>query len=357
MIVRLMNAKVLATSEFTYSPELKLHIEGVYKEQKYEFEHTFSRNSRESRLLLSCDMQTVNRLFNGGSYLFVDGILRDYRGSHFKGYQHGDKAIDALVERLGYSAIDPLKPGSSSINQNVRNRLNGAFLGNANWDSFELEIPNMGDGGRFTNKLVAAWSPFQKNVIINVDTLRLVCANGMVGEASAVTFQVPVVSDWETSLDIASRQLKPRVNAIMTASIEKMVDQRATIHDVNRAHDLLANRSFGEKGNESNKAQIQYLLRLTDVERHLRSYYSEAELKATQNHAHLTRYDVYNILTEASSHLGNDPRNDRAITGYLNEFVFGKEQDNIVHTGLIKVSDESDHNRAFFSSLNGKFKE
>jgi hypothetical protein len=356
MIVRLKHAKVLATSDFEYSPKLTLLIEGVFKGTKHEFTHTFSPNSRESRLLLTTDMQTINRLFNGGSYLFVNGVMRDYRSSTYKDYHHSDDAIDALVERLGYSVVEPMKPGKVSMVQNVRNRLNGAFLGGA-WDEFDLEIPKMGEGGKFTNKLVAAWSPFKKNVIINVDTLRLICSNGMVGEASALTYQVPVVSDWKTSLDIASRQLKPRVNDEMLRGFEALVDQRASIYDVNRARDLLSRRHIGGKSEGgAEMAQMQDLLRLTDVERHLRHYYSSDELKVNQNPAHLTRYDVFNILTEASSHIGNDAYNDRAITGYLNEFVFGKEKASTVTTGIIKVSEESDHNRAFFTSYNAKLK-
>jgi hypothetical protein len=341
MIERIRNARVKVSTNNGFVPSLIIDVN-----EKYQ--HVFSPNSRESRLLMQTDMETIGRLFDGGSYLFIDGILRDYRGSNFKGFQHSDEAIAALAEKLGYSLVDPKKAADNSIFQGIRHNLNGAFMG-GEWEKFDLDIPAYGDGGKFENRLIAAWSPFRKEVVITVDMLRLKCTNGMVGQSPMVTYEVPVVNDWNNNLEIASRQLKPRFNEKIRTSIEGMADKRASIYEVEKAFRLLQAREAGVSG--ANLSHIHELIDLTDVGRHLRNHYNREQLERGDLPAHLTRYDVFNILTEATTHIGRDSRSDRAITGYLNEFVFSKEKSSIQKSGIIKLSHDSDHNRAFFTSF------
>ena len=341
MIERIRNASVIAYSDMKCPPSLVIEVAGKYT-------HTFSPNSRESRLLAQTDKETINRLFNGGSYFFVDGVLRDYRLSTYKGFQHSDDAIKALAEKLGYSVADPRNAGNKTIFQGIRHNLNGAFMG-GEWDKFDLDLPGFGDGGKFENRLVAAWNPFRKGVVITVDMLRLVCTNGMVGQSPMVTYEVPVVSDWNNNLEIAKRQLKPRFNDRIRQSLEAMVDKRASLYEVEKAYRLLVKRKASV--NERH-VELGQLIELTDAQKHLWKHYSPDQLKRSELPSHLTRYDVFNALTEATTHLGRDAQNDLAITGYLNDFVFAKEQSIVQTSGLIKRSQESDHNRAFFTSFN-----
>ncbi|MEG0868895.1 MAG: DUF932 domain-containing protein, partial [Hafnia sp.] len=253
-------------------------------------------------------------------------------------------------ERLGYSLIDPKKASDNTIFQGIRHNLNGAFMG-GEWDKFDLDMPGFGDGGKFENRLIAAWSPFLKGVVITVDMLRLACTNGMVGQSPMVTYEVPVVNDWNNNLEIASRQLKPRFNDRIRTSIEGMADKRASLYEVERAYRLLEKREgIIDMGDFEARNNLQELLHITDIQAQLGSHYSQEQMKRNDLPSHLTRYDVYNILTEAATHLGRDGRSDRAITGYLNDFVFNKERSFSQHSGLIKLSQDSDHNRAFFAS-------
>lgn len=341
MIEHIRGAKVKVSVDLGLAlPRLKIEVN-----EKYE--HVFTPNSKESRLLAQTDLETIHRLFNGGSYFFVNGVLRDYRASTYKGFQHSDDAILALATKIGYSVTDPKKAKENSIFQGIRHNLNGAFLG-GEWDKFDLELPGFGDGGKFENRLVAAWSPFRTGVIITVDMLRLVCTNGMVGQSPMVTYEVPVVNDWNNNLEIASRQLRPRFNEVIRRSVEAMPDKRASLYEVERAHKLLKQRSGGVIDTTSS---LRDLVELTDAAKHLRSHYNDDQLARNELPSHLTRYDVFNILTEATTHHGREERNDRAITAYLNEFVFAKEQSRGQRSGVIKLSQDSDPNRAFFTSF------
>lgn len=365
MLKIIRNASVDIKLEYNYSlQDFQLTI--IVDEQ---YVHVFPVGSKESKMCHNTEQSVIQGLFNGGTFAFFDGALVDYRSSAYRGFIHTETGVDELSNRIGIKRYNEQKAtgdkfhegiadqGGSSNRRGVFNRFrgmnnNGIFLG-GEFDRFQMDIAGLSDGGNFENRLIYRWSPFSDKITTSLEVMRLICLNGMVANAPLVTYSVPLINDWEANLNVVSTQLQPRLNGLLSNRFLEMRSQRATVRQIVDANGLLMERAESKELNAGEQTMLQNMISQTSPEANLSKYYDTSLFSDKQASSgfggHLTQFDVYNILTEASSHYGANEVNDRGIQRYLNGVVFDSSDKKNVEVEIPESAD-SDHRRAFFGS-------
>lgn len=310
------------------------------------FTHTFDVKSRESRLLQEVEVEVFRQKLNGGTFIFsADGKLVDYRTSDYKGFIHNEDAIQTLSEKIGFGRSKQERRSIGEVFRQFRES-DEIFLGGLS-DPFYLDIASLGEGGSFKNQIVYKWSPFNQNIVTTVEVERLVCLNGMVAMSPLVSQMVPVINDWERHLEIVSLQIQPNINNLLQERFVKMADTHASVGDVQEANRILRDRS-SLKVVESSE-QLERLIEATKVESRLKNIYRDEVFSGKLGRtaaSDITQFDLFNILTEASSHTGGSEDSNRIIQKFLNKITFDMTKNEI--SGNVKISQESDHRRVFF---------
>lgn len=329
--------------------------------------HTFPFGASENNLITQMSLKTIEEKFNGGTYIFNGDKLIQYKDSTYgDGFVRSQEDMKILSEIIGSTSYQGNhSKGVRGMFEKFRcnNMDKSEFLGGVG-ETFELEVDGLGDGGVFENKLVYSWSPFSQNLLINLEAERLVCNNGMVGNASFVTKAVPLVNRYQEHLDFISVQLEPQFNAILSSRFKDMSHQPANLQSMMTAHNLINNRL--KQNNSLLRKSTQYDIEVVQMVESLRSMNNVLNVKNTlRDHykpsafsnkeqarhlqGNLTQYDVFNILTEAVSHSNGDSKNDEGIQRAINGIVFDELNDKKNIKGNIpNLSSDSDHNRIFF---------
>jgi hypothetical protein len=320
------------------------------------YTHTFDAKSKLAKDALEMDRDSLLARLNGGTFVFLGDRLVDFRYSDYQGFIHSNDGIQALGEKIGFDVSKPNYRGPGAIQQ-LRRREHGIFLGGVGED-FYLDIAGLGAGGQFKNRILYRWSPFSQNIETTLEVERLICSNGMVGISPLTTRKVPLLNDWERNLEIVSLNLQPTMNALLTERFEAMVNQRATLHEVRRANQALISRleeSLGEDGKArtfSELNQLRKLVDLTNIARLDNIYRSEVlgknEDRTRTLPSDLNRYDLFNVLTEASTHTSGSLANTKSLQTMINVLVFDNTTSAVV--GNTRLSSESDPSRVFFGT-------
>lgn len=346
---------------FTVIKNAKVHVTPLAKGAlsvivNDTYTHTFDGKTKLAKDAQEMDRNALLARLNGGTFVFLGDRLVDYRYSDYQGFIHSNDGIQALGEKIGFEVSKPNYNRLGPIQQ-LRHRNNGVFLGGVGED-FYLDIAGLGAGGQFKNRILYRWSPFSQNVETTLEVERLICTNGMVGISPLTTRRVPLLNDWERNLEIVSLNLQPTMNSLLSERFEAMVNQRATLHEVRRANQALMARhdtsgSDGYRGRTGEDlAHLRQLIDLTNIAR-LDGVYRSEVLSQTDDRirtlpSDLSRYDLFNVLTEASTHTAGSLENTKSLQTMLNVLVFDNTTAAVV--GNTRLSAESDPSRVFFGS-------
>lgn len=350
MLEIIRNAKV--SVEFITS-NLNVALKIIINEK---YEHQFKPKDRESKSIFSTDKGTLEAMFSGGTYVFYNGVMVDYRMSDSKTFIHSDKAIQELSERVGIKHFSNSVHSNSVaglFDQSRSSRNNGVFLG-GEYSKFDLDIKELGIGGDFNNSIIYKWSPFSSNITTSLEVKRLVCENGMVANSPFVTYEVPVINDWEQSLKIVSTRLETKISDVLKMRFSQMANphSRSSVSDLQKAFTLLENRYDTTQLENHEQFRLGALIDAINPDKHLSHIYSENVFSDTKlscmADGHLTQFDLYNVLTEASTHYGRDEDNDIHIQNHLNRIVFDRFRQGDTLKPKIPDLGNSDHKRAFF---------
>jgi len=347
------DAKVSAQYHTVSNTDIRLKIS-----VNDEMPHIFEKGRSENKLIEQMELKSIEERFNGGTFVFLNGNLIDYRVAEYNGYIRSDEEIKVLSDVLGVSVSPKSKTAVGGMfNQFRRNSLNGdVFLGGEG-KQFDLSVAGLGEGGEFVNKLIHKWSPFDKNVVISLESERLVCANGMVGMSPFVTNQVPIVNRVEEHLELVSVQLEPQINSILKDRFSTMSKQPASVGSMMNAHNTLTDRlkgmtRHGSLEAQDSKAQLVKLKNLVDVKSTLRHVYDNSVFSnkemANGLKGNLSQFDLFNVLTEGCTHTNGNTDNNNKIQMDINKLVFDELNDKKSVQGEVPLSQESDHKRAFF---------
>jgi len=338
-----VEAKVVGGHNGNVMPRLGIVVNDTY-------EHTFSEASKESALLMQMDLNTISAIFTGGTFVFYNDKLRDYRRGDYTGFIHNDESINKLSDIIGVTDFSGKKSAVNGIFNRVRSRANNGLMMGGEWDKFDLDISSLGDGGSFNNRLMFKYSVFSRNIVTSLEVERLICTNGMVGLSDFLTYEVPIISGWEDNLKVVCNKIKPEISEVMRQRFIAMSEDMATIADVSDANTILKSRMDRAEGIED-RQRLSLLSNLTDLQKNLGSYYHQDVFNSRKSKfiaSDLTQFDVYNILTEASSHTHGDEVNDGQAQRLANRLMFdsiSREKDIIP---VIPKSLESSPERAFF---------
>lgn len=355
---KIENAKV--RFQRTYEPKVMGYgIQLFIKSQDgKEYTATFSSKSQIAKIADSVDNETMSAKLNGGTYIFNNNELIDFRFSHYEGFSHTEDNLNELGEKIGFSKAQPSKKAVNGSLDGLFNQLrhkNGVFLGGPAKEPFSLDIEGMGEGGAFKNRLIYKWSPFNQNVMTTIEVERLICANGMVGMSDLVTNLTPVISDIESNLEVIEFNLRPRMNSLLSERFAKMsqANNRASVADV-----LEANRMIQERMRSGNMSDHDYqvlrgLAKVTDAEQMLKGVFSKdlfTQRNGTirQAPSNLTKFDLFNIMTEMGSHVSNDSYSNRTIQYFINKLVFDNMKNEISGNVSQDVHEKSSPDRVFF---------
>lgn len=324
-----------------------------------EMPYIFEKGRNENRLIEQMDLKSIEERFNGGTFVFLSGGLIDYRLPEYNGYVRSEEEIKVLSDILGVQTGNRRSTGSQGVfNQFRNNTLNrDVFLGGEG-KQFDLSIAGLKEGGEFTNKLIHRWSPFDKNVVISLETERLICANGMVGMSPFVTNEVPIVNRVEEHLQLVSVQLEPQINGILRDRFTNMAKQPASVGAMMSAHGAIQDRLKGissySNSPETNisKNELIKLKKLVDVKDNLKhiydpSVFSNKEMANGLN-GNIDKFALFNVLTEACTHTMGSDSNNNKLQMDINKLVFDELSDKKSVQGEVPKEIISDHKRAFF---------
>lgn len=366
MIKLIRNARV---SAFTTGEGLnrRLAIE-IPDAEGNQYQHEFPSNHRMSKRLFVASAEAIQRDLQGGTYFIVEGALIDYRDRSFRGYIHTDESLEKLVEFVGVERVSR----SSLVRKNtirdnedmLMNRVfargrnsvttgngQGLMLGSAR-EPFGIHVEGLGQGGDHQARVIMKWSPFRETVRSNIELLRMACANGMVAHSPVVNADIPLINDHEAHLAIAESQIQQRFGRLISQRLLAMKEERASVEDIHYAHNAARSRLEWLGDNPNYQNQIVHLNDLLDVTnpRHLGTLYNEGVLASRDRRAvlpgHLTKLDLWNILTEMDTHTRGD--NGNGIQIRLNSMMF--DPDPVLRIGQVALSRDSDPERAFFAA-------
>lgn len=313
-----------------------------------EHAHTFSPKSQVGRVVMEVEPEVLRAKLDGGTYVFSGGKLIDFRFSDYRGFIRDKDDIEILAEKIGYADTNAKsRRAVGEVFEQFRHNHNGIFLGGTG-EPFYLDVSGLGQGGAFKNRIVYKWSPFDTNIQTTVEVERLVCLNGMVGIAPLVTRGVPLLSDIERNLEIIELNLQPNINSILQERFVDMASKRASVADVLEAHRMLRERSMNNSLTVADRATLEKLADTTSLT-HLANVYDNglfASQAAKTAPSDLTQFDLFNVLTEATSHTSGDKEENFKIQRVVNRLVFDTTKTEI--SGSAKISDQSDHRRVFF---------
>jgi hypothetical protein len=315
-----------------------------------KYEHTFSQKSKVSHLVMEMEKEVLFNKLNGGTYVFSNSKLIDFRFSDYKGFIRKQGDIETLANKIGFADSrkeDKSRRSVGEVFEQFRHSSQGIFLGGAS-EAFYLDVNGLGKGGSFKNRIIYKWSPFDQNIQTTIEVERLVCANGMVGIAPLVTRGVPLLSDIERNLEIIELNLQPSINNLLQTRFVDMADKRASVADVTEAHRMLAERAANNNLTVTDRSILEKLAESTSLT-HLRGVYAPdlfTSKAARTAPSDITQFDLFNVLTEATSHTSGDKEENFKIQRMVNKLVFDTTKTEVA--GSVKISAESDHSRVFF---------
>lgn len=251
-----------------------------------------------ARQVAATNIENVEHSLVGGHYVFENNKLREYKSNSYNGFIQSDEFID----RFGND-----KTLASKVKQSI-------------------QIGNMGKGGNFDLTAGFTWSAFDPNLTTQVQVLRLICENGMTIRTSVLEKRVPIINLFDEHLRIASEQTIDVASRLLTSRLEKLHLQVASVRHVNLIKTHVSARLHDNPTSGKLMRIEQYL------DHNMERYYTEHALSsgAISSHlpSHMNKFDLYNIVTEVSSHTEETDRSStRALNKMASDLVLNENND------------------------------
>lgn len=318
-----------------------------------QYEHIFNPKHSISQAFKTAGVQGVQDRLDGGTYVVHEDQIADFRGANYKGFIHTDESVAQLSEHVGFE------------NFKADKRVKGvaSHIFGQKYNSSELDIKEIGEGGMFTTQLSYVWSPFHKNINTLYDIERLICANGMRGMTRFFNASIPMVNKWEEHLRIANIQINNRVQDKVRDRLKEMTQERASVADLMLVNDHASGRLLSQHNEQEQRDRLLKICSICDPLLHLNEQYTDHAIAdsnvAAQLPGHLTVFDVWNLATEIDSHTkSDDDSSSNVLQKLVNDLLLANSHDKNHHygrksSGVIAVSgpslsDESDPNKVFF---------
>lgn len=350
-LVRDADVRVVATEDKKHHPIATIHVADNYS-------HTFDAKSRVSRHLETMSAEDLSERLRGGSFMFVENDLIDFRAKDYPGFIHTDESIRALVKTIGISEKDKL---STKLHDNM---VTNNFILGTKWSDQQITVPEYNDGGEFKSELLFGWSPFVSTVNSMFMLYRMICENGMRGLTRFLNTKIPLINRWEEHLDMANMQIQNKVNSVVKGRLGAMSHERATVAELCQVADYARarigkTRERMESLTHEQFERLQRIAAITDPVMHSGKVYRENVFTdsrlAAQMPGHLTTLDAYNLATEVRSHTPEiEGASTLALDRFNNDLVFNRK-DLTQHAAQFtkpRLSVFSNPDQAFFGLAN-----
>lgn len=320
-----------------------------------KYVHHFDEKSRVSRALEYVDVNDLQDRLMGGHYFFVDDELVDFRDGNYNGFQHTDDTIQKFIDVIGIDVDN----AESRIALKHNQISNDVILG-SRWSRGGISVPEYKDGGEFHADLYFGWSPFVHTVMSNFMLWRLLCDNGMRVVKFGFNRKVPVENRWEEHLDIADRQVQNKVNDMAVRRFRQMGKERATVGELQLFRNHIASR-LEKPGFDDDWERLSNIRKVIDVDDHLGRVYTNTAMEdsriAAQLPAHVSTFDLYNMVTEVRTHSSENKKStNHALDQMANRIVFEREDltgyTAAHHMTMPRKSTFSNPENAFFGAIN-----
>ena len=305
-------------------------------------EHQFPADSRISRALSHTPVSLIEKRITNGSFFLKGDTLLSYKDGDKNHFTHTDESIASLIDHVGYTETNPNDAQLGGYNNTNSKRIRLQSVRS----NVELEVPGYQTGNEFNSELSFAWSPFETHVSSAFRLVRLICLNGMTGMTSFLNTKVPLVNRWEEHLDITNKQIQNKITGMMGGRFEQMINQPATVRDVQRVMTHITNR-LESSANQSSAKRSNLMIktaRMIDPQVHLTGYLNgaiEDGRVADQLTAHISMHTLWNMITELVSHTyEGDNSSNSALDKFANEVLFDRIglQSNAQHAGVVMNS-------------------
>jgi len=317
------------------------------------FEHTFKPESRVSKALEIMSAADLGERLSGGNYFFIEDELYDFRDGRYSGFVHTDDSIRNLVDVVGISDnSDDVRVHTNTVSKDFK-------LGRK-WSDHGITVPAYQVGGEFNSEIHFNWNPFVRTIGSAFMLYRLVCENGMRGLKSFLNTKIPLMNRWQEHLDIANKQIQTKVESTISARLTRMGHERASVGEVNllasHAHRRLIESAVPLSSVE--REQLENIRNVASPVIHLGSVYKDNVFVdsnlAAQHPAHLTVFDVYNMVTELRSHTRETEKStDLGLDRLANDLIFDRK-DLTMHAqrfSMPRLCSFSDPDAAFFGQM------
>lgn len=348
----LNNAKIELTTRFDDNANTLAHI--TINDQ---YEHTFDKTSRLSKALNApsteamrvASKQLQDRL-TGGSFFLVDNELVDFRDKYHSGFTHSIESINKMFELIGYSKTEHA----------VRSGLNLTTVHDSpmlvsRHSTEGFNVPGYIQGGKFTSTVLFSWNPYVSFIRGAFELVREICTNGAIATTDLISTRIPIINRWEEHLEIANHNMQLQVQKMATNRLADMSNERAFVRDLQLAYKHVSERK-GETFDVQEKQRLTKIGQIIDPVVHLSGYYSPETLNDTnltaQIPSHLTNFDLYNLITEMSTHTNETNESTTSTLQRMANRLFFANKDSVKtnHNKTPILSAFSDPDVAFFGA-------
>lgn len=296
-----------------------------------KWQHEFAASSRISKHLQLMDPEDLSKRLSGGSYFIVDGQLTDFRDGSYNGHIHTDEDIHQLMHHVGVTDYNDEASALARVcfgNQdkgNVRLEESRIILARTN-QTFDLTIPELSADGTMSAGLAYSWSPFQRHLNSLFVFTRLACGNDLVSNSNLINARIPMVNCWDQHMDIASEQLKHKVQTIVPSRIAALQGYNASVATLNNVCKHISERRMHTDDGHIRR-WLDSLYEVADPMQNLHQYYKTSAIEdaciASQLPSHLSGVDVFNIVTELRTHTQASAKSTNgALDRIGNDMVF-----------------------------------
>lgn len=246
--------------------------------------------------------------------------LKEYRDSSYNGFMQSDEFIQRFAN-------------DSTLLQRA---------------SDNFKIAEYGVGGDFKLHAGFVWSAFSKNLKTTVEVVRLICQNGLTARNKMFEREVPIINLFDHHLDIASRQLIEISKTKITNRLLKMGREHSLVKDVNLVAGHISRRLKDDSFNDRLIKLDGVISEFGDISK----YYTKNSINngiAAALPSPISRYDLYNIITELNTHTHEIVDSTKSSLDKIGtSLIFPTQVDGVISERNVKQTTFGSPEKAFF---------
>lgn len=339
-----------------------------------DFKAVFSPKMKEAQMASYTHANDIKAHFTGATFAFTeneqDGIqLLDYvlEGGRILPIH----TIEELADSIGLQSNGragsrgPRAEETFSKHRGTSHNRKVILSSKESESEMETHIGSLGDGAgaKFKLRIKPQWSPFD-DVKYTLETIRLVCTNGMMGMNEALQQMVPIYNNVEQNLETAKTRILDEFENTVHLRFGGMAGQRASVSVANQIAEFAKSRKAMNVGNQRAMTVLNEVELLASPELNLKSHYSQTTLRNTDLRntvpSHLSLMTAWNMVTEIDSYTEETSSASSSNLQMLaNRLLFEDSQAVFVDVNSFESNDMNlnDPMRVFFGSESDSYED